>query len=87
MAFIQHPERAHITLGHAEKQHLVTRAAIHDLTVAPPTRKRFTPRPEISGPVPSAKYALANHVEHLLNVSLPEDAITGHADRRPAPER
>jgi hypothetical protein len=32
------------------------------------------------------KYALANHVEHPLNVSLPEDAITGHADRRPALE-
>ena len=32
------------------------------------------------------KYAPANHFEHPLIVSLPEDAVTGHVDRRPALE-
>ena len=32
------------------------------------------------------KYALANHFEHPLSVSPPEDAVTGHVDRRPALE-
>jgi hypothetical protein len=32
------------------------------------------------------KYALANHFEHPLSVSLPEEAVTGHVDRRPALE-
>ena len=32
------------------------------------------------------KYAPANHFEHPLSVSLPEDAVTGHVDRRPALE-
>jgi hypothetical protein len=40
-----------------------------------------------------AKYALANHVEHSLSVSLREEAIIGHIDRwlalefAPAPSR
>jgi hypothetical protein len=47
MTLVQHAESAHIAFGHGEKQHLVARAAVHDLTVASPTRKRFTPRREI----------------------------------------
>ena len=67
----QRAEGAHVTFGHGGKQRLVARAAVHVLTVASPARKSFTPRQEISGPVPSAKYAPANHVEHPLNVGLP----------------
>jgi hypothetical protein len=83
---VEHAERAHVAFGHGDKQHLVARAAVHDLTVAVPGRKSFTRDRKFSGPVPSAKYVLANYVEHPLIVSLPEDAITGHVDRRPALE-
>ena len=83
MAFVERAEGAHVAFGDGEKQCLVARAAVHVLTVASPGRKSFTRDRKFSGPVPAAKYALANHFEHPLSVSLPEDAITGHVDRRP----
>jgi hypothetical protein len=86
VAFIERAEGAHVAFGHGGKQHLVARAAVHVLTVASPGRKGFTPRPETFGPVPPARYAPANHGKHSLSVSLPEDATTGHADRRTALE-
>src|SRR5262249_6053852 len=85
-AFIERAEGAQIPFGDGRKQRLVARAAIHVLTVASPARKSFTYGRKFSGPVPSAKYALAKHFEHPLSVSLPEDAIIGHVGRRLALE-
>jgi hypothetical protein len=86
VTFIQREEGAHVASGDSCQQHLVARAAIHDLTVASPARKRFTRGRKFSGPVPSATCALAGQFEHPLSVSLREDAIIGHADRRLALE-
>ena len=46
VTLIQRAEGAHVTLGDSGKQRLIARAAVHDLTVASPDRKRFTPRRE-----------------------------------------
>ena len=46
MTLIQRAEGAHVALGDSGKQRLIARAAVHDLTVASPDRKRFTPRRE-----------------------------------------
>src|SRR6266496_858568 len=53
VAFIQHAEGAHVAFGHGDKQRLVARAAVHDLTVASPGRKRFTPPAEIFRALPA----------------------------------
>ena len=74
MTLVEHAESPHVAFGDGEKQRLVARAAVHVLTVASPGRKSFTRDRKFSGPVPSAKYVLANHVEHPLIGSLPEDA-------------
>src|SRR6266536_1405718 len=50
VALIQHAERAHVTFGDSQKQRLIARAAVHDLTVASPARKRFTPGRKFPGP-------------------------------------
>jgi hypothetical protein len=49
---VEHAERAHVAFGHGDKQHLVARAAVHDLTVAVPGRKSFTLSRKISGHFP-----------------------------------
>ncbi len=51
VAFVQRAEGAHVAFGDSEKQHLVARAAVHDLTVASQGRKGFTPR-RIFSPLP-----------------------------------
>ena len=79
MTVIQRAERGHIAFGHGRKQRLIARAAVHDLTVAPPARKRFTPRRKFPGPDAPAKYTLPTTASTRC-ASARANAVNGHVD-------